>query len=186
MGVLLTLFQLPIMILNFLGFIFSGIWLLVTGQWRLVVVGFFISIFAPLFLGLALLPGMLIGVPGVYFANRRITIGVYFFGFLSSVYTYAVITAWCGAITFYFLRDASPAVFWPLLIWSYGVATSPWTYMAQKDNSVPSFLAAFFAQVGFIVMMISIALGVDLADGMQVFVLVMVVGVFFHMRTLSE
>jgi hypothetical protein len=186
MGMLVAIFQLPIVILNFLGFIVSGVWLLVIGQWRLVVAGLLISMFAPFILGLAILPGILIGAPGIHFANRGVTIGVYFFGFLSSVYIYALITAWCSGITFPFLHGAPSQAFWPLLIWSYGVATSPWSYMAQRDQSFAAFLAAFFAQVAFIVMMVSVAFGADLFSGFQVFSLVMAVGVFFHMRILAE
>jgi hypothetical protein len=183
MELLVKIFQLPIMLLNFFGFIVAIIWLLVIGQWGSVVAGVFTIFIASFVLGLALLPGMIISAPGIYFANRRITIGIYFFGFLAGVYTYAVITAWCGGVTFYFLRNAPSHAFWPLLIWSYGVATSPWTYMAQREQSIAAFLAAFFAQVGFIMMMI---FGVDLVDSLQIFALVMVVGVFFHMRVLAE
>jgi hypothetical protein len=186
MEILLKIFQLPIMVLNFFGFIIAGIWLLIIGQWSSVVAGFLTAMFAPFILGLALLPGMIIGGPGIYFANRRMTIGVYFFGLLSSVYTYAVITVWCGGVTFYFLRDAPTNAFWPLLIWSYGVATSPWTYMAQREQSITAFLAAFFAQVAFIVMMICVCLGLDLLNGLQVFALVTTVGIIFHMRFLAE
>jgi len=183
---LFTIFQLPIVVLNFFGFVVSGVWLLVIGQWSTVGVGLIIAVFAPFALGFALLPGMIIGSPGIYFANRGVTIGVYFFGFLSSVYTYALISAWCGGVTFYFLRDAPARTFWPLLIWSYGVATSPWSYMAQKDQSVAAFLGAFFAQVAFIVMMVCLAFGMHLLDGLQVFALVMAVGVAFHMRLLAQ
>jgi len=186
MGILITIFQLPIIILNFFGFIIAGIWLLVIGQWSSVIAGILTVIAASFLLSIALLPGMIIGAPGVYFANRRVTIGVYFFGFLASVYTYAVITVWCGGVTIYFLRDAPSHAFWPLLVWSYGIATSPWTYMAQKEQSVTAFLAAFFTQAAFIVMMVCVALGLDLLSAMQVFVLVIAAGVIFHMRVLAE
>jgi hypothetical protein len=186
MELLFKVFQLPIIVLNFFGFIISGIWLLVIGQWRLVVVGFLISMFAPFMLGLAILPSMIFDGPAIYFAKRKVTIGLYFFGFLSSVYIYIVIAAWCSGVTFNFLRDAPSHAFWPLLIWSYGVATSPWSYMAQRDQSIASFLTVFFTQVGFIVMMVCIALGIDLVDALQVFALVLAVGVFFHMRLLAE
>ncbi len=183
---LFKIFQLPIVVLNFFGFIVSGIWLLVIGQWGSVVAGFIVSIFAPFFLGFAVLPGMLFTGPMTYLAGRKVTIGVYFFGFLTSVYMYLVIATWCSGITFYFMHDAPPRAFWPLLIWSYGVATSPWSYMAQRDQSIASILFAFFAQVAFIVMMLSILLGVDFIDALQVFPLVFVVGVFFHMQLLAH
>jgi hypothetical protein len=181
-----SIFQLPILLLNLFGFIGSAIWLLILGEWRSVVAGLVISVAAPFFLGLAALPTVLLGGPGIYFAKRGITIGVYFFGFLASVYIAALISAWCGAVTFYFLNGATKQAFWPLLVWSYGVATSPWTYMAQKDESVGSMLAAFFAQAAFIVMMIGLAFGADLASATQIFAAVMVVEVFFHMRLMAD
>ena len=125
MQTLFAIFQLPIMVLNVFGFIISGVWLLVIGQWRSVVVGVLITMVAPFALGLAIFPGMIFHGPTVYFAERKVTIGVYCFGFLSSIYIYTIIAVWCTGITFYFIRNASPLAFWPLLIWSYGVATSP-------------------------------------------------------------
>jgi hypothetical protein len=174
------------MVLNLFGFVGSAIWLLIIGEWRSVVAGLFITIAAPFFLGLAMLPSLALTGPSVYFAKRSITIGVYFFSFLASIYIAALITAWCGGITFYFLSNVPSHGFWPMLIWSYGVATSPWTYMAQKDNSIGSMLAAFFAQVAFIVMMLSMAFGANLEIGAQVFGVVMAVEVLFHMRLLAE
>lgn len=186
MGALLAIFQLPILLLNFFGFIGSAVWLLIIGEWRSVVAGIVTSMVAPTLLGLALLPGIALTAPAIYFAKRGLTIGVYIMGLLSSMYTYALISAWCGAITYYYLDHAAPKAFWPLLIWSYGVATAPWSYMAQRDQSVPSLLAAFFTQAGFIVVMVAVALGVSLNDALQLFALVMIVGVFFHMRFLAE
>jgi hypothetical protein len=174
------------MVLNLFGFVGSAIWLLIIGEWRSVVAGLFITIAAPFFLGLAILPSLALTGPSVYFAKRGITIGVYFFSFLASIYIAALITAWCGGITFYFLSNVPSHGFWPMLIWSYGVATSPWTYMAQKDDSIGSMLAAFFAQVAFIVMMLSMAFGANLEVGAQVFGVVMAVEVLFHMRLLAE
>jgi hypothetical protein len=183
---LVSIFQLPIMILNVFGFIGSAIWLLIIGEWRSVVAGIFISIAAPFFLGLAALPSAILGGPGIYFAKRGIAIGVYFFSLLASIYIAALITAWCGGVTFYFLSHVTSHAFWPMLIWSYGVATTPWTYMAQRDGAAASMLAAFFTQVAFIVMMLSIALGASLESSAQIFSVVMMIEVFFYMRLLAE
>jgi hypothetical protein len=144
------------MILNVCGFIGSGIWLLVIGQWRSVVAGILVCVIAKFVISLALLPSVALGAPGIYFAKRRITIGVYFFGLLSSIYTYVLITAWCAGVTFYFLTDAPAGAFWPLLIWAYGVATAPWT------------------------------LGLSLSAAAEVFAVVMAIGVTTHMRMLAE
>lgn len=180
MKTLVAIFQLPIMLLNIFGMIGAVIWLLVIGEWRWVVAGILTIIFAPFLLGLALLPSAALGAPAIYFVKRRVTILVYFFSLLSSIYIYGLISAWCASVTFYFMREANAHSFWPLLIWSYCVATSPWTYMAQKEGeAIASFLAAFFAQAAFIVLMIVVAFGAQLSAGVQVYSLVMIVGIFF-------
>jgi hypothetical protein len=185
MGALFAVFQLPIMLLNAFGVIVSGAWLLAIGEWRPVIIGVITAIFAPMLLRLALLPGTLFAASGAYFAQKGVTIGIYFIGLLSSIYIYVLIAAWCGGIIFYFMQNPAPGAFWPLLIWSYGIATSPWSYLAQREG-VAALLAAFFAQAGFIVLMVAVALGADLNDAFQVFALVLIVGVFFHMRTLAQ
>ncbi|WP_315798841.1 hypothetical protein [Bradyrhizobium sp. SZCCHNRI3043] len=186
MQAIFSIFQLPILVLNVFGFIGSAVWLLILGEWRLVLVGLLMSVTAPFFLGLASLPTVLLGGPGIFFAKRGITIGVYFFSFLASIYIAALISAWCGTVAFYFLKETAKPAFWPLLIWSYGVATSPWTYMAQQDGSLASMLAAFFAQAAFIVMMIGLAFGADLTSATQIFAAVMVLEVLFHMRLVAD
>jgi len=184
---LIAIFQLPIMLLNVFGTIGAVIWLLVIGEWRWVVAGILTMMFAPFMLGLAILPSIALGAPGIYFVKRRITILLYFFSLLSSIYIYGLISAWSGGVAYYFMRDAHGQSFWPFLVWSYCVATVPWTYMAQRESdSIASTLAAFFAQVAFIVLMIVVAFSGDLAAGVQVFSLVMLVGIFFHMRLLAE
>lgn len=186
MGTLATIFQIPVLLLNFFGFIVSAIWLLVIGEWKSVLLGGAISIFAPFFLGIATFPAAAFGLSGIYFAKKGITIGLYFFSFLSSIYIAVLITGWSGTITFYFLHNVPAKAFWPMLVWSYGVATSPWTYIAQKDGSAPSLVAAFFMQIAYIVMMISIAAGLDLPTSAQIFSIVMAVGVLFHMRLIAD
>ena len=186
MGVLIRIFQLPIVFLNVFGLVGAFIWLLVIGEWKAVLIGVALMISAPFFLGLALLPTLLLAMPLEFFARRGFSIGVYLFSFLTGVYVCALITAWSAGVTFNFLHSTTGKVFWPMLIWSYCVVTSPWTYMAQKDGSDASVLTAFFIQAAFIVMMIALAFGADLKAGSQIFTLVMIVGIFFHMRFVAE
>jgi hypothetical protein len=186
MAALMGIFQLPIVLLNTVGFIVSAIWLLIIGEWRSVVAGIAMSFFAPFLLGLALLPALIFGAPAMFLARRGVTIGLYFFSFLGSLYTAVIITVWCVGVAIYFLENASSSAFWPTLVWSYGVATSPWTYMAQREDAIPAMLAAFFAQLAFLAMMVALAFGAELAIGAQIFALVMAVEVLLHMRLLAE
>jgi hypothetical protein len=186
MMALMALFRVPIFLLNAFGLVVSGVWLLAIGEWRAVLLGLVTMLVAPFLLGLALLPVAAIGAAGIYFAKRGLTIGLYVVGLLASIYTYVLIGGWCGGVVFQYMQNAAPKSFWPLLIWSYGVATSPWSYLAKRDQALPSFLAAFFAQVAFIILIIAIASGVHLNDALQIFALVLIVGVVFHMRLLAQ
>jgi hypothetical protein len=164
MAALMGIFQLPIVLLNTVGFIVSAIWLLIIGEWRSVVAGIAMSFFAPFLLGLALLPALIFGAPAMFLARRGVTIGLYFFSFLGSLYTAVIITVWCVGVAIYFLENASSSAFWPTLVWSYGVATSPWTYMAQREDAIPAMLAAFFAQLAFLAMMVALAIRCGASD----------------------
>lgn len=86
---------------------------------------------------------------------------MYFFGFLSAVYTFAVLSAWCLFILYFFSGRADENSSIPLLVWSYGVATGPIAYLAQKDlqsGNEYGGLAAFFSQVAFVLVMLAILL----------------------------
>jgi hypothetical protein len=186
MNALVAVFQIPILFLNFFGFIGAAIWLLIIGRWPDVVSGVLTTIVSPFVVGLAMLPALIFVAPGTFFSRRGSIFGLYATSFLSSVYTATLITAWCGGVAYFYLNKAPSNAFWPLLIWSYGVATSPWTYMAQKDDSVASTLAAFFTQVAFIALMIALLLGASLSAGVQIFGVVMAIEIFFHMRLVAE
>ena len=54
---------------------------------------------------------------------------------ISSLYTAALIAAWGIGILAYFFRSRATAhSIIPLLIWSYGVASGPWSFLASKDQ----------------------------------------------------
>ena len=76
---------------------------------------------------------------------------------LSGVYRLVLMTAWCGAVLYFFLERADGGAFVPSLIWSYAVAMTPWQYMASKDQQAgddSSQVDLFFAQFGFFVLIL--------------------------------
>src|SRR3546814_18029625 len=96
----------------------------------------------------AMLPGMLLAGPAVMMAKKGIKSGFYLFGFLSAVYTFGVLTAWCLFVLFFFSPRGRESAGVPLLLWSYGAATGPIAYLAQKHmhsgneyGALPAFLA---------------------------------------------
>lgn len=151
------------MALNFLGGIAAGIWLAVLGEWWAIGLGILALFVAQFVIGIALLPVVGLGSAAGWMSERDFKVGVWLFGFLSSLYVAALLTVWCVGILDYFLARADAGSWIPLLIWSYGVATGPWAWMAQKEmeggGGEGSVVAVFSAQVGYVAMMIAVALG---------------------------
>ncbi|MBI5763826.1 MAG: hypothetical protein HZA51_09920 [Planctomycetes bacterium] len=102
-----------------------------------------------------------IALPTVNLVEKGKILGTVSINAISSVYTLALITAWCCGILFLFLKDANNDSLVPLLIWSYRVATGPWAYFASKEQGpdgkgFASLVSATFAQLAYIVIMVII------------------------------
>src|SRR3546814_528702 len=73
----------------------------------------------------------------------------------------------------------------PLLIWSYGAATGPIAYLAQKDmqsGNEYGALAAFFSQVAFILVMLAILFFDPTGYSVAItFAVVMAIGMFLQL-----
>ena len=153
--VILGLVSIPIMLLNFGGGIVGGIWLAFLGKWGLLglgIVSMFISSFG---ISLALAPGLLFVAPaGVALDRGRYIIGGLCLT-LANVWTDVVMTAWSVGCFYVVLGYYDRGSIWPYLLWAYGMATGPWTYMAARGGpeEVGSHLSAFGACVGAIVVM---------------------------------
>jgi len=148
---LITALSIPIGMLNLFGGIISGIWLAILGKWSPIFMGFLGLLGSTFLLGFALMPGLLFAAPAAKFAEKKIYSGLYFFAFLSSLYTFAVITIWCVFVMRYFMADATEKSYIPLMLWSYGVATGPLGYMASKErDNEASIFTVFFASLAYI------------------------------------
>jgi hypothetical protein len=153
---IISVLSIPVMLLNFGGGIVGGIWLMVIGNWSLFGLGI-LSMFVSSFgLGLALAPGLLFTGPAALLMERgRNVIGMAC-AMLGNLYTFAVMTVWCvGCFYVVFRLYYRGGSIWPYLLWTYGMATGPWTYMAAREgqHSIASNLSAFGACIGAIAMM---------------------------------
>lgn len=161
MAVITTL-SVPLVALNLLGGAVSGIWLAVIGDWHAVGLGVLCLVVSASTMDFALIPTMLFAAPAIAFAQRGKTFGLLCFSFLSSLYTLGLVTAWCCGILLLFVRDSTQSNLIPRLIWSYGVATAPWAYLASKggpgSENVASMVATFLAEVGYIVVVLLVLL----------------------------
>jgi hypothetical protein len=151
----IKLFSLPIVLLNIVGGIISLIWLAILREWGAIGYGICAIIFSTFAISFLLLPSLLLSGPGTYFLKKGHKYLFYMFSFLSNLYVNVLITVWCVGSLLLFMEKASPASLIPMLIWSYGIATSPWTYMASKEgpDALGSCVPSFFAQIGYIIMM---------------------------------
>ena len=139
-----------LVIINTLGGLVSGIWLLILGYWSTVVVGLTYGIFASYIISFALMPGMLFGMPAVYFFEKGWNWMASFFGFLSILYTNSLLTFTCLFIFHEAVNSSSNSVF-PLLLWSYGIAMAPWVTMARSEKNEWSTFTTFVAEIAYIV-----------------------------------
>jgi hypothetical protein len=184
---LVSVLAVPIGLLNAFGGIIAGIWLAILGEWGLIgygIVALFISGFG---LGFAMMPGLLLDVPAALLYEKGNKIGFYFFGFLSSLYTTAVLTIWCVVVLYFFAKQADAHSIIPVLLWSYGVATGPIGWLAEKDQNEYSLISTFFAQVAFIlVILATLFIRVSLLDITILFGVVMMIGFIIQFRIASQ
>ena len=151
----IKLLGVPLVVLNMLGGIISGIWLAILGGWATIGFGILILIVAPHLLRWSLqLPAAFFAWPMKYFSDKGKTFGTIVTASLSSLYTIAILTIWCCAIFFLFMMRTEPGTLIPHLIWSYGIAIGPWGYLASKEqNNVPA-LSAFLAELAYLTLML--------------------------------
>ena len=184
----LVLLLVPLLILNILGGIVAGIWLIILGEWVIVVEGLLIAYASNFILSFAMLPMWLFAKPAIYFSNKGKTIGMVCFTALSNLYILAVITFWCCGIMFYFIGSATESNLIPRLLWTYGLAIGPWTYFARQDGqggrpeSFASMIATFFAQIGYVtIMVLVIFTNITLIGTIKAFACFMAVAMLFLM-----
>jgi hypothetical protein len=159
LGALITAIMIPIAALNLLGGLVGGIWLVLAGEWSLVVAGVVAGLLGLFVISLALMPGMLLLGPGAALAERNpIAAAPFLVG--ANVWTLGVVTVWCVGV-FLLIPDRVYAEHLPpALLFAYATATGPWSYMASKeaqaDPNTYSMIPTFFAQLGSVAMMLAL------------------------------
>lgn len=179
---LITAFSAPILILNVLGGIVGGIWLMVAGEWSLLIGGILYMIFGTTIIGLLLMPSLLFATPAAAFAEKGKYTLFFIFGLLSIAYTYGLI-----AVSTYYVADATlssqSAPLWASLLWLYVVVLAPWQFMASKEqDNTSSGMTTFFLALGIFALMIRIGLfGMTLAQAFPVLVSILVISLVIQL-----
>ena len=184
---LMKVLAIPLGLLNILGGIVSGIWLAILGEWGTLGWGLLAFVVSGIALKLVLMPSTLLVIPAVHFGEKGNLFAMYILAFLSYLYVIAVVTVWCVAVLYFFAKRADASSIIPMLIWSYGVATGPWAWMAQKDRQggrvSASVICVFFSQVGYVIMILAILLThMTLINVIILFLVVMFIGLVVQFK----
>lgn len=183
---IILVLTIPLVVLNMVGGVVSGVWLAILGLWWAIGYGLLVSFTAPFLLGFTLLPGLLLGAPAMAFIEKGHDLFAYFFMFLAAAYTSAIIALWCIGILVFFVSDAGSNSLVPLLIWSYGVALAPWIYMAQKEKAAGSdsgaeTISIFFAEIAYVIVaIVAIFNGISIEGILYVFGVSMTTALVFQ------
>lgn len=162
LGKIIKLTTVPIMFLNFFGGIVGGIWLLIIGGWRLVLLAFFIILISPYIFGLIYLILTPLILLTTYFANKKKTILMMIFAFINMIATSIVNLTWVIWVMSMVLQlhdQGLPLI--PLILGGYAVATGPFTYMASKESrdAIGTFVGVYTTQIVYILAIIFVLTG---------------------------
>jgi hypothetical protein len=156
---ILSAISIPIIFLNFFGGIISGIWLLFLGQWKLVLGAVFFTIFVPYAYSIVLLIQMPLASLIVFAKNKNKKKLGLTAGFISLLIGHVIILIYvffvlAKVISIYESKNLNVIA---LLLFGYGVATSPFGYMASKEGpgAIGSFLSVFVSQISYIILAIA-------------------------------
>ena len=164
----LEILRLLFTLLNMFGVLTGAIWLAIIGKWSVLGVGLASMFFSAPVIGFALMPGALLMMASAPFLGTRLWFLGFPFLLADSIYSSAIIGAWCFGVVVFFVQEAGADAMLPALLWAYGVAISPLSYMTQKSAGVdgPEFgsvLITFAAQLAIVFMaMVVLAKGLEL------------------------
>lgn len=149
--------SIPILFLNTLGGVVSGIWLATLGDWEIIINGVLYMVISGILIFIALMPAAIIILPAVNLVAKGKLALASFFGFLSNLYTTIILVLWCLWILHSFTITTDTVSLIPILIWSYCVAMAPWISFARQEGpnvDYASRLTLFFAELAYIAVMI--------------------------------
>ena len=151
---LLLIMAVPVLSLNILSSIIGAIWLMIIGEWRLVIIGFLYFFIIKWILIFLILPSGLIMFVAIYFYKKGKNIFGNVFSFISHLYINILPIATCFLAfiicSFFYanrvgieylsyydlitqLLSSAKADYIPYLLWSWGMALAEWQYWSSKE-----------------------------------------------------
>lgn len=180
--------MLPLMLLNLVGGVGSGIWLAVLRELPVIITGVVIAFSGHWPISLAVMLGMtLFGGPGIAASEGGKRKTALVLVAIHNLYLTALMTVWCLVILFIFIRLTESSSRIPTVIWAYGCSTAPWVYLARVDQQTGNENAGvktFFMQLAFIATGVSYLLwSVTWTVLIVVFLVPMIIGFIFDVVT---
>lgn len=158
MANLINAIMFPIMILNLLGGLVGGTWLLFRGEWRLVLFGFIAVIVLNFIVSLILMIRVPFQLMAVWLLGRKNQLG-YLPLFIHASITYAVMIGTC-ILAFTVCSNVHQqqvdfqAV--PYLLWAWGLGLGYWQYAySQGDNGLVDTIALFSTSVFYLLLLVA-------------------------------
>jgi hypothetical protein len=181
-----TTLDVPLRIINTIGWIVSGIWLVSLGEIRFLGYGFVAFLLCGTVFDIAMRLGMVFASPAGRFHKKGNKLGFYFFGFLCALYTILVSALWCKNILFIFANEANSESIIPILVMSYSVATLPIILMARfemQEGNDYAMISPLFTNVGYVLVVMAIVkFRITLSDAASLLVAIMIIGQLIQFR----
>jgi hypothetical protein len=188
-GALFIALSFPIMMLNMLGGVVGGIWLIVLGIWTPIIYSVLILFFGHWVISLLLMPGMLLLLPAAQAADKGWNFVAVVGAFLNALYTGAAMTGWAYWVMKEYSAAGPESAQWPILLLGYGAATGSWAYMASKEHPTQSNAAlwVFFLSLGYIIAAVArLFAGVSFSTCFWIIAAVMAVGLILQLVATYE
>lgn len=156
---IVEILNVPIMFLNGLGGVVGGIWLAILGEWKLIGISFLLLFISPWIISIALMLNFPILGLTAYFFEKKNPLG-YLFSFISQLYINLLIATTCYIAFFwcssFYAKEYIGFSYIPYLLWSWGMALTPWQYLASKEDNEFSVITLFSTSVFYFLFLTSI------------------------------
>ena len=176
----------PIVALNILGGIGGAIWLLVLGEWKLVLIAVLVSIAFPFAYSVIMLVQVPLSALMHHFKdkNRKLALTI---GFVNMLIGHAVNLVWLVLVFYLALHYSEGQNVIPYLLFGWEVAVSPFQYMATKEppDNIGTYVAVYLLQISYLILAIFYFLGI-LPLGLLVIILITLATEVYLLRIVSE
>lgn len=144
----------PIVALNILGGITGGIWLLVLGEWKLVLIAVLVGVAFPFaYSAIILFQTPLAGLT-LHLREKNRNVLASAIGFISMLIGHAINLAWVTLVFFLALKYSEGQNVIAYLLFGWEVAVGPFQYMARGEppDSVGTYVALYLLGLSYLIL----------------------------------